>query len=77
MPPTLRPSAGSTRDVRSSGMSYLELKLWGAGAFVLAAFVWGLCCGLTGRPLGRERPDIRTAQPPGQEGPQAHSRRAR
>jgi hypothetical protein len=43
-------------------MDYIEFVLWKAGALVLAAFVWGLYCGLTGQPLTPGRRGSRTAQ---------------
>jgi len=43
-------------------MDYIEFKFWKLGALILAAFVWGIFCGVTGRPLtGRRR-----GQEPGQ-----------
>ena len=41
-------------------MDYTEWMLWKAGLVVLAAFCWGVFCGVTGRPLGRVPPDSRT-----------------
>jgi hypothetical protein len=38
-------------------MEFTDFILWKAGAIVAAAFVWGLFCGITGRPLGREPSD--------------------
>ncbi len=54
-------------------MEFTDYMLWKALAIVAAAFVWGLYCGLTGRPLGRERPDNQAAQDQGSvEGPAKH-----
>lgn len=46
-------------------MEFTDFMLWKAGIFVGAAFVWGLFCGITGRPLGRERHDSQTGKPQG------------
>lgn len=46
-------------------MEFTDFMLWKAGAIVAAAFVWGLFCGITGRPLGRERRDSQTEQDQG------------
>ena len=35
-------------------MDYLTFLLVKAGLLVLAAFVWGLYCGATGRPMGAD-----------------------
>lgn len=43
-------------------MEFSDYLLWKAGAIVAAAFVWGLYCGLTGRPLGRAQSDSQVAQ---------------
>ena len=40
-------------------VDYLWLKFW---LVVGAAFVWGLYCGLIGRPLGQGQRDNRTEQ---------------
>ena len=32
-----------------------EFMLWKAGILVFLAFIWGIYCGLTGRPLWSER----------------------
>lgn len=38
------------------GMSdYMTFVLWKAGVLCVLAFVWGVYCGATGRPLGREQ----------------------
>ena len=37
-----------------AGMEFTDYMLWKAGAMVLAAFVWGVYCGLTGRELSGE-----------------------
>jgi hypothetical protein len=42
-------------------MEFTDYMLWKAGALVLAAFVWGIFCELTGRPLGGEPSDSQTA----------------
>lgn len=40
---------------------YLWIKL---GVFVLLAFLWGLYCGITGRPLGRGKSESQEEQDP-------------
>lgn len=37
-------------------MEMSEFMLWKAGVMVALAFVWGLYCGITGRPLGPREP---------------------
>lgn len=44
-------------------MEFSDYLLWKAGLMVLAAFVWGVYCGFTGRPMSG-RSDI-TVRPPG------------
>jgi hypothetical protein len=54
-------------------MDYIEFKLWKAGLFVLAAFIWGIWCGITGRSLDPQEwgpSDNPTGAKPGRsEGP--------
>jgi hypothetical protein len=45
-------------------MEFTEFMLWKAGALVLAAFVWGIFCELTGRSLGGELSDSQAAATP-------------
>jgi hypothetical protein len=45
-------------------MDYIEFKLWKAGLLIFAAFVWGLYCGITGRPLGPVQRDNQIAPDP-------------
>lgn len=47
-------------------VDYLWLKF---GVLVALAFVWGLYCGFTGRPLGEERRDNQTEADRRPEGP--------
>ena len=46
----------------SGGMEFTTFLLWKAGLLVLAAFIWGIFCGITNRPLGRARRDNLPAQ---------------
>jgi hypothetical protein len=41
-------------------MEYIDFVLWKALALVVAAFIYGLWRGLTGRPLGQARSDTDT-----------------
>lgn len=47
---------------RIGRMSYLEYKIAKAALVLLAALVWGIYCGFTGRPLSPERSD--KSEPP-------------
>lgn len=33
-------------------LDYIDFMLWKAGVLCVAAFGWGIYCGVTGRPLG-------------------------
>ena len=43
-------------------MEMSEFMLWKAGVMVALAFVWGVFCGLTGRPLSPGQSDRQTEQ---------------
>lgn len=46
-------------------MEISEFMLWKAGVMVALAFIWGIYCGVTGRPLGREQSDSQAVEPAG------------
>lgn len=41
-------------------MEFTDYLLWKAGILIAAAFVWGIYCGVTNRPLGRVQHDSQT-----------------
>lgn len=43
-------------------MDYLDYMLWKLAGMAFLAFCWGLYCGITGRPLGREQRDSQAAE---------------
>ena len=43
--------------MQNARMTHIEYVLWKALALVVLAFIWGIYCGVTGRPLGQGRPD--------------------
>ena len=42
-------------------MEFTDYLLWKAGILIAGAFVWGIYCGVTNRPLGRAQNDTQAA----------------